>query len=59
MTNFKSRLIREWGRDGEGEGYSLINLNAKMLHGLNKEPEKLRDFLKKQIDRALTVNKLI
>ena len=59
MTNFKSRLIREWNRNRDCEGYSLINLNAKMLHGLSKEPEKLRDFLKKQIDRALTEKKLI
>ncbi len=59
VTDFKSKLLREWHRRGDGtKGYSLLNLNAKMLHGLSKEPEKLEDFLKRQITTALNSKRL-
>ena len=50
VTNFKSKLLREWGNSSEiDQNYTLVNLNVQMLAGLSLEPHKLQDFLKRVI----------
>ena len=51
VTNFKSKVLREQGRSGL-PGYFVLNLNAQILHGLSKEPDKLEDFLARMLHEA-------